>query len=161
MVYKIFCILTLGVCALFGGGQLEAAKLTPLTGIHIQKLVHAAKAAREKAYAPYSDYRVGAAIMTSSYEIIEGCNIENASYGLTICAERCAVFSALAQNKNDFAAIAVVTKDGGAPCGACRQVLNEFNPDMLVIIANERGEIIEQAVLSSLLPHAFGPQNLA
>ena len=123
-------------------------------------MVKNAQTARERAYAPYSMYRVGAALLTDENEVIAGCNVENASYGLCNCAERTAVFSALSQNKKKFKAIAVVTKDGGSPCGACRQVLNEFNPTILVIMAKENGEIVAKKTLDELLPLAFGPKNI-
>jgi cytidine deaminase len=125
-----------------------------------QKLIAAAQHARQKAYAPYSNYLVGAALLTSNGEIIEGCNIENATYSPTVCAERVAVFNAVSQGKLNFDAIAVVTSNGGGPCGVCRQVMYEFAPDILVITANAAGEITIEAPLSELLPHGFGPEQL-
>lgn len=116
--------------------------------------------ARTRSYSPYSKYAVGAALLTSEGEIFQGCNVENASYGLTICAERSAVVSAVSQGKKMFTAIAVATKDGGFPCGACRQVLNEFNPEMVVVIVDEKGRITCQTTLEAILPSAFGPKNL-
>lgn len=124
------------------------------------KLIAQALQAQKLAYAPYSNYFVGAALLTASNEIIQGCNVENASYGLTNCAERSAIFSAVSQGKKEFIAMAVVTRDGGSPCGACRQVINEFNPEMLVIMANQKGEIVNETTLDQLLPNAFGPKNL-
>ncbi len=126
-----------------------------------ENLVKRAVEARTRAYAPYSKYDVGAALLTKEGSIIEGCNVENASYGMTNCAERSAVFSAVSQGKRQFIAIAVVTKDGGSPCGGCRQVLNEFNPHIIVVTANEKGEITQETTLGALLNHAFGPHNLA
>jgi cytidine deaminase len=123
-------------------------------------LIAAAVTARTLAYAPYSKYLVGAALITKQGEIITGSNVENASYGLTSCAERNAVFKAVTEGKTEFTAIAIVTKDGGLPCGACRQVLNEFSPDMQVIIAHEHGAVLQEVNLSELLPYAFGPTNL-
>jgi cytidine deaminase len=125
-----------------------------------ENLMQKALDARTAAYAPYSHYHVGAALLLKNGEVYLGCNIENASYGLTICSERTAVFKAISEKRSDFVAIAVATKDGGAPCGACRQVLNEFNPQMLVLIGNEAGEIVREMPLSALLPAAFGPANL-
>jgi cytidine deaminase len=125
-----------------------------------QSLVHQASEARLKAYAPYSRYLVGAAALTSDGKVFSGFNIENASYGLTCCAERVAIFKAISEGCQDIITIAVVTKDGGFPCGACRQVLNEFNPKMIVIVSDEAGRFIKETTLDALLPNAFGPQNL-
>ena len=124
------------------------------------KLLEDAKLARENAYCPYSNYKVGAALVTDSEKVFSGANIENASYGLTICAERSCIFSAVSQGHLDIKAIAIVTKDGGSPCGACRQVLNEFNPEMLVITSDENFKNIREYKLSELLIDAFGPRNL-
>jgi cytidine deaminase len=123
-------------------------------------LVAAAIEAQKLAYCPYSNYPVGAAILTAQGEIITGNNVENASYGLCICAERNTVFKAVSEGKKEFTAIAVVTKDGGFSCGACRQVLNEFSPNMLLIVAKDNGEIVAEVVLTELLPYAFGPANM-
>lgn len=121
----------------------------------INRLLKSAQKARKNAHAPYSKYLVGAAVLTKSGEIVSGCNVENASYGLTICAERNALFSAVAQGFREFIALAVVTEDGGSPCGACRQVIWELCGDIPVIISDETGdyEIINSA---ELLPKAFG-----
>jgi len=125
-----------------------------------ETLIAKALEARSRAYAPYSNYYVGAALLTREGDIIQGANVENASYGLTICAERAAVMAAAAMDKRDYVAIAVATKDGGFPCGACRQVLNEFNSEMEVISVDESGQITSRTTLDKLLPNAFGPQNL-
>lgn len=125
-----------------------------------KQVVTAAIGAREKAYAPYSKYLVGAALLSSSGKIFTGCNVENASYGLVICAERAAIFKAISENDKNIQVIAVVTKDGGMPCGACRQVINEFNPKTIIIAANEKGKILFETSLEKLLPSAFGPANL-
>lgn len=124
-----------------------------------QALVEQAKLARELAYAPYSRYRVGAALVTASGRIFTGCNVENAVYSETICAERTAVVKAISEGERELVAIAVVTRDGGAPCGACRQVLNEFAPQMIVLLADE-GERARETTAAELLPDRFGPQNL-
>jgi cytidine deaminase len=124
------------------------------------ELVQKAMEAQKQAYAPYSHYFVGAAILTRSEKIFLGCNVENASYGLCNCAERTAVFKAISEGEKEFKAIAIVTRDGGMPCGACRQVLNEFNPQMHVIAADEKGLIRYIRTLDQLLPYAFGPANL-
>ena len=97
-------------------------------------LVQAAKEARKNAYAPYSKFKVGAALLTTDNKITLGGNIENASYGLTVCAERVAIFKAVSEGYKKFKALAVVTKDGSYPCGACLQVMAEFAPGLTVII---------------------------
>lgn len=129
------------------------------TKIDHQALVEQAQAAREHAYAPYSSYRVGAALLAASGQVYTGCNVENAVYSETICAERTAVAKAVSEGERDFAAIAVVTRDGGAPCGSCRQVLYEFAPELIVLIADETGAV-RQTTAAQLLPDGFGPQNL-
>lgn len=126
----------------------------------IQTLVARARQARERAYAPYSRYRVGAALLSASGEIFEGVNVENAAYPSSICAERSAVFAAVSAGNRRFAALAVVTDNGGSPCGACRQVLAEFGMDLLVILADGQGKITQQSTLGELLPQAFGPSDL-
>ncbi len=122
-------------------------------------LAHA-RSVRERAYAPYSAFHVGAALETSDGTIIEGCNVENASYGLTVCAERSAVVRAIAQGHREFLAIAVAGPDGSsaAPCGACRQFLIEFNPSLHVTYTTPGG--IAAATLDELLPHAFSNTHL-
>lgn len=124
------------------------------------KLIEAAKAAADRAYAPYSRFQVGAALLGRDGRIYSGCNVENASYGLTICAERNAVWSAVAQGCKSFSAIAIFTfaEAPTPPCGACRQVLNEFSPDLEILIANPAG-LASRHTLSQLLPLAFGPQH--
>jgi cytidine deaminase len=117
------------------------------------QLVDTALQARLLAYAPYSGFAVGAALLTKSGKIFSGCNVENVSLGLTICAERSAVAAAVANGEKDFIAIAVVadSSEPALPCGACRQVLAEFNPD-LTIIASTLGRMVEEFILSDLLP---------
>jgi cytidine deaminase len=128
------------------------------------ELVAAARAARERAYAPYSGFRVGAALRTEQGEVITAGNVENASYGLAICAERAAVAAAVALGHRRFAAIAVAGPgpDPVPPCGACRQVLREFphGPDLQVLCAGEAGERLLVTTLGALLPDSFGPDNL-
>jgi len=122
-----------------------------------QQLIAAARSARQQAYAPYSSYHVGAAVLTSGGDIIAGCNVENASYGGTICAERVALTAAVAQGKRQFSAIAVVTEDGASPCGLCRQVMYELGPQMDVFIADGDGNV-RTTTVKALLPEAFaGP----
>ncbi len=126
-----------------------------------QQLVEAAMQARQWAYAPYSHYAVGAALLTESGKIYEGVNIENAAYPTTICAERVAVFKAVSEGERRFVAIAVVTSNGGTPCGSCRQVLAEFGVDTVVVIADSNGHVIGEQTVADLLPGAFLPGDLA
>jgi cytidine deaminase len=130
-----------------------------LTETEMRELIEAARLAREAAYAPYSHFSVGAALLASNGRIYPGCNVENASFGLTICAERTAVVQAISQGARDFSAVAVVTQNGVTPCGACRQVLAEFNPDMQVIVADMAGHY-RVYYLTELLPAAFVPEQL-
>jgi cytidine deaminase len=123
------------------------------------RLVELARAARERAYARYSDYPVGAALLTSSGKVYTGCNVENAAYGLTICAERTAVVKAVSEGDRQFQAIAVFSRNGAAPCGSCRQVLAEFAPDIRVLVADASGHY-DVYCLSDLLPQHFGPSKL-
>lgn len=128
--------------------------------VNVQKLIRAAAQARRRAVAPYSRFQVGAALLTRTGQIIAGANVESASYGLTCCAERVALFKALTEGQRDFTAIAVVARsDGGPmPCGACRQLLAEYAPDAQVLVAdsghlkNVRGFTVRE-----LLPAAFAP----
>ena len=121
-----------------------------------EELIASALAARERAYAPYSRFPVGAALLTVSGAIIRGGNVENASYGLTICAERAAVVAALATGEQEFVALAVATAGGHAPCGACRQVLAEFAPELpiLLIDADQPSHVTETS-LRELFPAQF------
>jgi len=127
--------------------------------VDYQRLIAKAIEARKQAYAPYSDFAVGAALLGKSGRVYTGCNVENASYGLSICAERVAVFKAVSEGERDFEAIAVVTEKGVTPCGACRQVLMEFGDDIQVIMADAAGEY-RVLTLRELLPEAFTPENL-
>jgi cytidine deaminase len=129
--------------------------------IDFEALVAQAKAASGRAYCPYSKFRVGAAVLTESGEVVAGCNVENASYGLTMCAERNAVFQAVARGASSIRAVVVYTPTPipTAPCGACRQVLNEFGPDCEVLCVCDGPETIHSQ-LYALLPKAFGPGNL-
>src|SRR5262245_41980073 len=112
--------------------------------------------AREASYSPYSRFAVGAALLTASGRVFHGCNVENASFGLTACAERTAVFKAISEGEREFTAMAVTARDGhGAPpCGACRQVLQEFAANMWVYWRDGRGRILKTQ-LKALLPNAF------
>ena len=124
-----------------------------------EALVSHAIEARGRAYAPYSGYPVGAAVLTDSGRIYTGCNIENAAYPLAICAERVAVFQAVAQGERSFIALAVATANGGSPCGSCRQVLREFGADTIVLIADASGAYRETTV-ADLLPDSFSATDL-
>jgi cytidine deaminase len=121
-----------------------------------QELIDAATAVRENAYAPFSDFRVGAALETEDGEIIDGCNVESASYGLTVCAERVAIWKAISQGKRKIKHIAVVadTEELTPPCGVCRQIIWEFGGDIPVILANLKGKT-EVVQMKDLLPRAF------
>lgn len=125
-----------------------------------KNLVESAIHAREWAYAPYSHYAVGAALLTASGKVYEGVNIENAAFPTTMCAERVAIFKAVSEGERDFTAIAVVTENGGSPCGSCRQVLAEFGLLTLIIIADVTGKIHHEGTVENLLPTAFTPEHL-
>ena len=134
-----------------------------------RELIQAAIEARERAYAPYSDYLVGAALLTDSGEIYQGCNIENASYGATNCAERTAFFKAVSQGNREFRAIAIVGgkrksqhgdifPDMAYPCGICRQVMREFCGPKFRILVGKSAENYEEYTLEEILPESFGPK---
>jgi cytidine deaminase len=124
-----------------------------------QALEAAACESRERAYAPYSRFRVGAAVLTGSGAIYRGVNVENAAYNPTICAERVAIFSAVAAGELDIVAVAVCTENGATPCGPCRQVMREFARDLTVYICDTAGNSRETS-LAALLPDSFGPEDL-
>jgi cytidine deaminase len=124
-----------------------------------EELVAQAMQARERAYAPYSNYQVGAALLGKSGRVYTGCNVENAVYPLATCAERTAVVKAVSEGEREFVALAVATKNGGAPCGSCRQTLREFGEDIAVIIADDSGAYRETTV-AKLLPDSFGPEDI-
>ncbi len=129
-------------------------------GITDEALLALAVEARSRSYSPYSHYAVGAALLCADGRVFQGCNVENASFGLTNCAERTAVFKAVSEGEREFTAIAIAA--GGSapwPCGACRQVLNEFAPDLRVLVTWDGH--VDEAPLSQLLPHGFGPKDLA
>ena len=126
-----------------------------MTTTDYEALTAAATAARELAYAPYSKFKVGAALLTESGEVHTGCNVENASFGLTVCAERVAVLKAVSSGDREFKAIALSTKTGAAPCGACRQFLSEFRGDIPVIIQNLHDNSVRIVSLETLLPDQF------
>ncbi len=123
------------------------------------ELIASAAAARERAYAPYSNFKVGAALKGKSGRVYTGCNVENAAYGPSMCAERTAIFKAVSEGEREFEAIAVVTENGDSPCGSCRQVMMEFAPDMTVIIADTQG-LARSTTVRDLLPDGFTPEHL-
>lgn len=123
-------------------------------------LVEDAIAAAHRAYAPYSHFRVGAALATPDGSIFTGCNVENASYPAGICAERNALFHAVSTGSQTFETIVIATINGGSPCGICRQALFEFAPTLRVVCVNFQGEITLDQPLDALLPAGFGPVNL-
>lgn len=128
-----------------------------------RELLRRAKDARSNAYAPYSGFRVGAALLARDGTVHTGVNVENAAYGLTLCAERTAVVKAISEGLREFSAVAVVGPEDDvacAPCGSCRQVLHEVGPDLLVVMPGSGGEPLVTP-LSELLPFAFGPGRLA
>jgi cytidine deaminase len=125
-----------------------------------QALIDLANEARRRAYAPYSNYPVGAALRTKSGRLYTGVNIENAAYPHTMCAERVAMFKAVSEGETEFEVIAVVTNNGGSPCGGCRQVMAEFGLDTLVLIADGQGKLQKVMTVSELLPEAFIPKHL-
>jgi cytidine deaminase len=124
-----------------------------------EDLVARAIEARENAYVPYSNYKVGAALLAKSGQIYTGCNVENAVYPLTLCAERVAVVKAVSEGERSFIAIAVATENGGSPCGSCRQVLREFGEKTMVLIADVAGNYRETTI-ADLLPDSFSIKDL-
>ena len=127
----------------------------------LQKLlVDTAINVREWAYAPYSHYAVGAALLTASGKVYEGVNIENAAYPTTMCAERVAIFKAVSEGERELTAIVVATDNGGASCGSCRQVLAEFGLQTQVLFVDASGRITLETTVEKLLPSAFSPNDL-
>ena len=125
-----------------------------------KQLIELANEARRHAYAPYSNYPVGAALRTRTGRVYAGVNVENAAYPTGICAERVAIFKAISEGEHEFEVIAVVTDNGGSPCGACRQVMSEFGLDTVVLIADGKGKLYQETTVGKLLPEAFLPQNV-
>ena len=130
-----------------------------VTDIQKKTLLQAACAVRERAYARYSNYKVGAAILTGDGQIFTGANVENASYGLSICAERSAIFTAVSEGVREVMAVAICTANLGSPCGACRQVMVEFAGDIPVLLTDTEGNVRE-TTLHNLIPEYFGPEHL-
>mgnify|MGYP001056440999 CR=1 FL=1 len=125
-----------------------------------QELIAAAVAARQWAYAPYSKFLVGAALLTESGKIYDGINIENAAYPSGICAERVAVFKAVSEGERKFVAMAVATSNAGSSCGACRQVLAEWGLDTIILFCDAEGNVVTETTVGGLLPGAFLPEHL-
>ena len=125
-----------------------------------KQLIELANEARRHAYAPYSKYPVGAALRTKTGRVYTGVNVENAAYPTGICAERVAVFKAISEGEHNFEVIALVTDNGGSPCGACRQVLSEFGLDTIVLIADGKGRLFQETTVGNLLPEAFLPHKV-
>ncbi len=148
-----------------GASQTDASRIqddrSMENSLNQAELVRRAIEVRERAYVPYSHYAVGAALLGKSGRIYTGCNVENASFGLTVCAERVAIFKAVSEGEKEFQALAVVTSNGGTPCGACRQVFFEFaSPDAPVIIAAVDGQVAKVLKIGELLADGFGPAQL-
>ena len=118
-------------------------------------LIQHAITAKNRAMAPYSNYSVGAAILTETNSVILGCNIESKAYPTTLCAERVAIFSAISQGYNKFMALALITNDGAFPCGSCRQIIHEYLGNIPIYISDEGSQEIETHFIADLLPHAF------
>jgi cytidine deaminase len=134
--------------------------MNKLTDEERRLLIDLASEARRRAYAPYSNYQVGAALRTRSGRIFTGCNIENAAYPTSMCAERVAIFKAVSEGEKEFEVLAVVTSNAGMPCGGCRQVMAEFGLDTLVLIAGDEGRLVQEITVAGLLPGAFTAQDL-
>ena len=125
-----------------------------------QSLIDLANEARRRAYVPYSKYPVGAALRTINGKLYTGVNVENAAYPQTMCAERVAIFKAVSEGETEFEVIAVVTNNGGSPCGGCRQVMAEFGLDTVVLLGDGEGKITKETTVNGLLPDAFTPKHL-
>ena len=133
---------------------------TNLTDEERQSLINQANEVRQHAYAPYSNYPVGAALRTKSGKLYTGVNVENAAYPAGTCAERTAIFKAVSEGEREFEVIAVVSDNGGSPCGSCRQVLAEFGLDTVVLLADGEGKLTLTTTVRDLLPGAFTPEKL-
>jgi cytidine deaminase len=125
-----------------------------------QSLIEAAREVRKFAYVPYSHYPVGAALLAASGKVYTGVNVENAAFPVTNCAERTAIFKAVSDGERKFKVLALVTDNGGSPCGSCRQVLAEFGLETLILIADGEGRLVKQMTVAELLPMAFTPEHL-
>ena len=126
----------------------------------LEALYEAAVQVQKRAYCPYSNYSVGCALEASSGQVYTGCNVENASWSVSICSERVALVKALSEGEREFRRLVIVTKDGGMSCGICRQMMNEFSPDIEIITFDAKGSVVVRERLRDMLPHAFGPESL-
>ena len=133
---------------------------TTTSDVAIEQLLETAIAVTHNAYVPYSHYPVGAALRAVDGTVYSGCNVENAAYPATICAERTALVKAVSEGQRQFDLLVVVTKNAGSPCGTCRQMLYEFSPDLRIILADLSGKITSDTTLFTLLPDGFGPDRL-
>lgn len=131
-----------------------------ITSAEKLQLIGLANEARRRAYVPYSNYPVGAALRARSGRLFTGVNVENAAYPQTMCAERIAIFKAVSEGETEFEVIAVVTHNGGSPCGGCRQVMAEFGLDTVVLFGNGAGQLVHETTVRELLPEAFTPERL-
>ena len=137
--------------------------MKPLTQAEIDRLLDLAQEARDHAYAPYSHYSVGAALLTAEGQVYQGCNIENAGFTPTVCAERTAFFKAIYDGHRAFRAVAVIAtgEEMGFPCGVCRQVMAEFcDRNFIIVTANRDRTKVDVSDFETLLPHSFGPKDL-
>ncbi len=134
--------------------------MSTLTEADAKQLIDLANQARQHAYAPYSNYQVGAALRTRSGRVFTGVNVESAAYPTTMCAERVAIYKAVSEGEREFEVIAVVTPNGGSPCGGCRQVMAEFGLETLVLIGDSEGRLLQRTTVNDLLPGAFTPAHL-
>lgn len=132
-----------------------------LTKQEKQALIDLANTARQRAYAPYSNYPVGAALRTKTGRLYTGANVENAAYPQTMCAERVAIFKAVSEGEKEFEVIAVASDNGGSPCGGCRQVMAEFGLDTIILLADGTGKLMKETTVGELLPNAFMPDDLS
>jgi cytidine deaminase len=148
------------VSRLLPEGSQSRVILMPISNQEKQALIDLANTARQRAYVPYSNYPVGAALRTKTGRIFTGVNVENAAYPQTMCAERVAVFKAVSEGEKEFEVISVVTDNGGSPCGGCRQVLAEFGLDTIVLLADRNGKLLQETTVKELLPEAFTPDHL-
>jgi cytidine deaminase len=130
------------------------------TDEQIAALLNTAIEVSQRAYVPYSNYQVGAALRAKDGTVYSGCNVENSAFSPTICAERTALVKAVSEGRQAFDLLVVVTRNGGFPCGVCRQVLYEFAPDLRVVVADLEGRVVNDLLLTDLLPHGFGPSSL-
>jgi len=139
---------------------MKAEQTKNSTSAKLDNLIEKAVAAAQHAYIPYSKYAVGAALKAASGKVYTGCNVENASYPAGICAERTALVKAISEGERNFDTIVVTSRNGGAPCGICRQMLSEFGTDLRVVVTDMDGNVYQDTTLDAILPTSFGPASL-